>query len=413
MNCPRFLLRRLPQQLDSEKRLRLSPGGGVAFRVVEWDFRVKAKSDGPSYGVTQTLSLSHGQGQNPPEEVFRDIMLELRALERLVVPSLAPAHVIEVLRLAAVFPQGYGAFLDAHAGGGFANRRDLDFVLEDLNFLVAFGLLENPVELEDFCENKLAVKDRILRSRVRGGFEAEAIVAIAGAHRTGTTWMESLARAVLQAGGRETYKGTHPNRYLSESETLALELEPSAASGLHLAGLPGQTGITKTTHNPVDFPVWLDGFAGGPLPIFLSVVRDPRNVVLSRIAFFKELSDPDTHADLVQLVRGYMRSQIELRAMVRAHGACEFSYEMLLMQPAPQIRRLADFLKVELGAAAVDRVVASTAFAAQSGGRAYGVLLDGDSRRGGSNWRSELSAEQKSRLRAELGSELADFGYAD
>ena len=340
----------------------------------------------------------------PPKDLIRSIGQDLQGLEGALSHILTSESILNFVQLVAAYPAGYESFLRAVEKEGEVPS-PLNFSLEDLFFLTVFGVNQS---LQTFHNDKLQIKTRVLATNIYDGFLTERHVVIAGVHRSGTTWLQSIAEAISQEAGITPFEDKHtPHCYLNPSEF------PSVASikGVQqqqLYSLPGQRFVGKSPHGSVgDFYRWLQGLAEFSNLRVLNIVRDPRNVFLSCRAYFRG----DKRGGLVASLSCYLNEQRCYRDRCREMSACEIRYETLLAEPSAEIRRIADFMEVPLGDQQLGNVVEATSFKAQTKGRAYGELKDGNTQRGGSDWRQEFSAVEKLLTSAVLGRKLAAFGY--
>jgi len=378
---------------------------GVDFKHLGWTFLIRAHGFGEAFLRTDVFDLSYSGKTMPPKDLIQSIGQELQGLERVLSPILTGESILNFVQLVAAYPAGYESFLYAVEKEGEVSS-PLNFSLEDLFFLTVFGVNQS---LQTFHDDKIQIKTRVLATNTYDGFLTEPHVVIAGVHRSGTTWLQSIANAILQEAGITPFEDKDSSSfYLNPSELPPLELI-KAVKKLQLYSLPGQRFVGQAPHGyGGHLEAWLQGMAGFSNLRVLNIVRDPRNVFLSSRAYFGRIAVPP-----FLLVSRYLSAQRTYRDRCRARGACEIRYETLLAEPYAEIRRIADFMEVPLGDQQLHNVVEATRFETQTKGRAYGELKDGDAHRGGSDWRKELSTLQKLLINVVLGRKLAAFGYPD
>jgi hypothetical protein len=158
---------------------------------------------------------------------------------------------------------------------------------------------------------------------------------------------------------------------------------------------------------------------------FVFMVRDPRDVVASRIGQalrtgYADAADrsSETYRKIVKGVGWDWRTMVQhTRAFAERRPAqiTTVRYEDLLGNRRGELARVFDFLGVSTSRAQLDEIVGGSSFEAFSGGRRPGTEDLGSFYRKGvaGDWRNHLSDEALELLHAECGAELALAGYGD
>ena len=173
----------------------------------------------------------------------------------------------------------------------------------------------------------------------------------------------------------------------------------------------------KTPENVFLFPRLKRLF---PRAKLICIARDPRDVLSSAWHFFpRPAADREAPAAKVAFIRSALPS-LEQGARVtlalaerHAEDCAVVTYEGLLAAPEPIAARLFRFLGVSGSDDIVAACVARTSFAALAGGRPAGVLQEGSFFRRGvaGDWRATLTPEMNAIILEALGWSFPAFGW--
>ena len=156
-----------------------------------------------------------------------------------------------------------------------------------------------------------------------------------------------------------------------------------------------------------------------PAARFISIVRDPRDVTVSRLEHAVRAglprTDVDGQAEIVRRSAEEWVQSVELFAAFaethagRVHG---LRYEDLLADPAGEARRLFGFLGVSIEPALLARVAEATSFEAQSGRKPGVEDARAFLRKGvAGDWRGRLDPPAVRIVEEVCGDLLFDYGY--
>jgi hypothetical protein len=153
---------------------------------------------------------------------------------------------------------------------------------------------------------------------------------------------------------------------------------------------------------------------------FVSIARDPRDVLTSAWHFFrKPVPGENEVAAKLDFVRGALPSlgegALKMVAFHRDNPSSHVfvTYDGLRSNPAPILAQLFRFLGVSDGDAIIAECLEKTAFAVQTGGRPAGVEQNGSFFRKGEvgAWRATLTEEMSAIILKELGWMYPVFGW--
>jgi hypothetical protein len=173
----------------------------------------------------------------------------------------------------------------------------------------------------------------------------------------------------------------------------------------------------KTPENVFFFPRLKRLF---PAAKFIGIARDPRDVLSSAWHFFhKPVPGEDERAAKIAFIASAFPSlengaRTLLSMVAKSPADCMVvTYERLRETPAPVAAQLFRFLGVSDADAVVADCVARTSFAAQSGGRAPGQVLENSFFRKGEvgDWRTTFSTEMNAMILQALGWMYPQFGW--
>ncbi len=173
----------------------------------------------------------------------------------------------------------------------------------------------------------------------------------------------------------------------------------------------------KTPENVFYFARLIELF---PKAKFISIARDPRDVLTSAWHFFRKPTAPDDSvATKMEFIRTALPSINDGARQMLAFGEkypnsyFQLTYERLNAEPAPIVKSLFEFLGVPNSDAIVSTVLAQTAFAAQTAGRPQGAAQDGAFFRKGTagDWPSTLTQAMSDMVLKELGWMYPRFGW--
>ncbi len=270
---------------------------------------------------------------------------------------------------------------------------------------------------------------------------------VGGAPRSGTTWLQQmldchpdmccqgeglflqqlavpLEKAMVERAGVLDAKNKklfqHTGGY---PLPLAVDVEFLMGTGVLLALKQQMGGKTyravgeKTPENVFFYPRLQRLF---PTAKFISIARDPRDVLTSAWHFFRPpVPNGDEIKAKIDFIRGALPSLADgARKMVAYHQENPSShmmvtYDGLRTAPEPILAGLFRFLGVSDRADIVADCLKRTAFSAQTGGRPAGVEANGTFHRKGEvgTWRSTLNDQMSDIILAELGWMFGHFGW--
>lgn len=160
-----------------------------------------------------------------------------------------------------------------------------------------------------------------------------------------------------------------------------------------------------------------------PKALFFHIARDPRDVAVSRLhhagrAGFKDAlaQGSDQYRELVTNAATAWRANIAAVAEFKREAAAvlhEVTYEALLESPRREMERLFAFLDVDRSAAAIERIMAKTAFETLSGGRKRGEEdLNSFYRKGiAGDWQGKLDDWAQAEIKKYCGALMDSYGY--
>ncbi len=270
---------------------------------------------------------------------------------------------------------------------------------------------------------------------------------IGGAPRSGTTWLQQLLDAhpdvcskgeglflqhlavplekamaqraeVIEGKNKQLFR--HTGGYpLPAKDDVEFLMGTAILTALwqQSEGKPYRAIGEKTPENVFFYPRLKALFPGAK---FISIARDPRDVLTSAWHFFKKLSpDEDEVAAKLEFIRGALPSLNE-----GAHKMVEFhkgnpddhifvTYDGLRTRPGPFLAQLFRFIGVSDSAEIVSECVRATDFALQTGGRPPGVEQNGVFHRKGEvgSWKATLNAEMSQVILKDLGWMFPLFGW--
>jgi LPS sulfotransferase NodH len=257
----------------------------------------------------------------------------------------------------------------------------------------------------------------------------QQIFFVGGAPRSGTTWLQQLLDAhpdvcskgeglflqhlavplekamiqrseVIAGKNQQLFKHTGGYPLPSKDDTEFL-IGTAILTALHqqCAGKTYRAVGEKTPENVFFYPRLRRLF---PQAKFISIARDPRDVLTSAWHFFKKLTPgEDEAASKLDFIRGALPSMNDgARKMVEFHRANAgvhvfVTYDALRTRPAPFLAELFRFIGVSDDAKIVAECIKQTDFAVQTGGRPAGVAQNGVFHRKGQvgSWKESLNDE--------------------
>lgn len=349
----------------------------------------------------------HGEAVRERARHLRAFGMALARLSRVWGFRLGPRGHAAALRHALEDPAAHVRVLRWATG---AELRGAGWTTADFRFIGAFLPEVSPAEYED---QKLALKQAAL-GEPQPDFLAARHVFVLGHARSGTRWLVRILEETCRAGGATVRFGP-----MVEPGFRALVSEIDRTGGLYAA--PGELPVTPS--DPAAVLMQRLCPTPGHLACKLSfqslslleqlpraqpfvIIRDPRNVFLSKKAFL-----PDRPRRVREHLAGFVRGMSQAREEAERIGAPCIRYEELLADPLGAIEGLARTLEISLDEEALRTLVELTSFKSMSGGRDYGDRRDGEYFRGGSQWRAEISADDRAWIAANLGDELESLGY--
>lgn len=320
---------------------------------------------------------------------------------------LAPSGQAAALRHAVEDPAGH---LRVLRWASSAAVREQAWTTADFRFIAAFGSSIDPTA---FAERKPELK-RATLSEARPEFLAAPHVFVLGHARSGTRWLVRVLEEACRAGGATVCFGpmVEPDntqltleinrkggRFTDPDELPASESEATTALMQRLCPIPGHLAC-KLSFQSTQL---LEAF---PNARPFVIVRDPRNVFLSKKAFI-----PDRPRHVREHLAGFVRGMLTARTDAERIGAPCIRYEDMIETPHDTFAAIVRALGIELDVAALDQLVEETSFKAMSGGRDYGDRRNGQYMRGGSQWRTEIDADDRAWIAENLGDDLEALGY--
>jgi hypothetical protein len=270
---------------------------------------------------------------------------------------------------------------------------------------------------------------------------------VGGAPRSGTTWLQQLLDAhpdvcskgeglflqqlavplermmaqraeVIDGKNKELFRhtGGYPLPAKDDVEFL-MGTAILAALNQQCAGKSDLAVGEKTPENVFFYPRLKRLF---PNAKFISIARDPRDVLTSAWHFFrKPVSGEDEVAAKLDFIRGALPSLDEgARKMVDFHKANPddhifVTYDGLRTQPSPFLAQLFRFIGVSDNADIVAECLRKTDFSLQTGGRPAGVEQNGSFFRKGEvgAWRATLDEDLNQVILKDLGWMFPLFGW--
>jgi hypothetical protein len=270
---------------------------------------------------------------------------------------------------------------------------------------------------------------------------------IGGAPRSGTTWLQQLLdahpdvcskgeglflqqlavplekamaqRAEVIAGKNEQLFGHTGGYPLPTKDDVEFVVGTAILAALHQQseGNPYRAIGEKTPENVFFYPRLKALF---PTAKFISIARDPRDVLTSAWHFFKKpVPGEDEVKAKLEFIRGALPSLDDgARKMVEFHKGNPdrhifVTYDALRSRPGPFLAQLFRFIGVSDNAEIVAECIRKTDFAVQTGGRPAGVEQNGVFHRKGEvgSWKATLNAEMGQVILKDLGWMFPLFGW--
>ncbi len=264
---------------------------------------------------------------------------------------------------------------------------------------------------------------------------------VGGAPRSGTTWLQQMLDAhpavgcrgeglflhhlavplermmadraqTIDAKNRELF--THTGGFV---QFAAADVEHLVGTAILLAmdryGADCQAIGEKTPENVFFFPRLRALF---PCAKFIAIARDPRDVLSSAWHFFgKPAGQP--LADFVRAALPSMDAGARAMLAFAADAPQQtrlVTYEALRQDPCAALAELFGLLGVSADPELLAGIVRDTEFAAQTGGRAAGIVADGSFFRRGisGDWRQTLTPDMNEEILRSLGWIFPKFGWA-
>lgn len=251
--------------------------------------------------------------------------------------------------------------------------------------------------------------------RVDRAFASQPHVLVAGPSRSGTRWLlEAAGRLCALGGPTLVLSDTSPlpsagaspstsawehraalhNRYFPPSKASQAESCLRALSPIQALQFVVPRGVRLVTKEAERIPLTSWRALGNPR--IVRVVRDPRNVALSRRHFFRG-GRPDALALTFDVVRVLYALDRTRRREARLRHL-DVRYEDMLRDLPGMLGRMAGFLGPPPGRGDIDQLARELTFEAMSG-RKPGDMRSGDYFRGGSDWSRELTPAERSLVR--------------
>lgn len=248
----------------------------------------------------------------------------------------------------------------------------------------AWGQLKNTFPNETKRENK----------------GAEFCLVVAGAHKVGSTWVAKMLKDLNVFRTLPV-----PKDYRSNKKNFAL-------IGLHKIGVDEYFRNTKgfrlyKSHS--EPPVWdLEGKVR-----FVTVIRDPRDVVISNIFYLANLAPelggwPELqNLSLDERIRVYLKRgvfDLELLDKWSQYApASKLYYEELLQSPQTLMEQMFDEMKLKVSTQKCSQIIKSNTFDRLSGGRVKGQENTGSFFRKGvaGDWRNYFGEREIERFKTE------------
>jgi hypothetical protein len=361
--------------------------GCIRLREARRELRIEPRySGGPFAFQTQAFVATHRtHGDHFPPEVVtrvRDATLAWEESMRAVPHGLEQMPAMLALHLLRLHLAGRSLEGEAREVNGRGHARDIDD------------------QVRAICANPPVA--------LRGG----AHVLVHGPGRSGTRWvLDSVSRVLslacptltfsrpLVGEGWEGPDGQSSwnrgvarcNAYFPPSEANAVERALATIDPIRSVALvcPPSVTIVSKTGRGQSLRQWASVFPGIHA---LLVLRDPRNVFLSRRHFQPERLP--RAAGLVSFLVAYL-AQTLARRVLRSRGSrFVLRYEDMRADLHGELVRLASWLGVPASADALTPIARELSFEVMSG-RPYGEMRDGAYYRGGSDWTRELTQAEK------------------
>lgn len=380
--------------------------------------QIRVASGEPCFVRTPGFELSYRAQAMPPTlpAELRVLAEQMTGLERQTAGHLDALSLLELIRFSCWEPRR-AAELVRRLGELPAPQTAATVTAKDFAFAHYHG---RDLDLLEFMLHPAMFKRGFLDKPIDAAWLGAPHVAVLGVARSGTRWLMSVLASLLEAAhpGRtvqvpaiESPEETSPLRvaiqapnktYLFNDEELGT-LGAAHADTTRLLSLmcpPDQPFLTKCA---IDRASALTAF---PALRVVLIVRDPRNVAISTQHYFH--AHPRGIAEEVGRVARPMLSGL---LWARQHHACIVRYEDLLAEPVHAIAALGAYLGLAVQHPVLEEIAHRLSFSEMSAGRAYGDRVNGAYLRGGSDWRSELSAQEHGAIQAACGPALAALGY--
>lgn len=213
-----------------------------------------------------------------------------------------------------------------------------------------------------------AVRPRTVALHVRRRLRGERLVVVLGSgHRVGSTWVTQMLEDLVCFEYEFEYRRV-PKVCRGYSHTINLERPETYA---YLRGLRGFRFFK--THSHLTWPDVPDHVR------FISVFRDPRDVIVSTVFHLTNLGAHQggfgaeqqalSHRDKILRVLDNEYALERMEHWFRHEHVHQIRYENVKRQPAAELRRIVGFLGVDVAEDAIEQVVERHRFKRRSGRR--------------------------------------------
>jgi hypothetical protein len=240
--------------------------------------------------------------------------------------------------------------------------------------------------------------------------EKRLIVVLASAHKVGSTWLFNLLRDL---GG---FEGPALPPALNDTGTLLLETGESSDF------LGSQTG--KKIFKSHSFPIPAEKRGGAK---FISVYRDPRDVVISGTFYLANLDkarggwgDELRHLSDKEKIRHFIATGgwciDRLKAWFNDGATCQVKYEQLLADTRGEVERVVNFLGIRASDKRISEIIEKNSFQKKSGRKTGEEDRSSFFRKGISgDWKNYFDEELKQHFKTALNGRwnelLVEMGY--